>query len=405
MDARRAADRLESRVLEILHHDAVIVRTIPCLRIVRVGVKMLPQRSRRRFARRRRHGVMEHDIAVLLPAGEIGGAQHRRARLHCGEPARGLLRDGVTRDRGIDARDPLRRDAAGGGDDPALELVETRGLLAEKACGLFEAEPAGVDDEIVEVAVVQGRRPALSAAGGHAARPQPLELINAERAGLGRRRQRGAGGTSASVMRSINCQDAAGGIKSEQCSAVNAAPSAPPPRSTTRRQLHVKAIHMTGRTHEAGVATARLSPRQSARGAGAAALELIAEKGPAGFTFAEAARWAGVSPAAPYRHFRDRDDAARRGGAARLRAVQRALTAAWDEGRPDALVRASTAGPGLSRLRARASRPITPRCSRPALPLDADPGLRGRRRSRFRRAARRRRNVCAAMPPRAGRRR
>src|SRR3954470_13688387 len=48
-----------------------------------------------------------------------------------------------------------------------------------------------------------------------------------------------------------------------------------------------------------------------------AALDLIAKKGPAGFTFAEAARWAGVSPAAPYRHFRDRDellaDVARRG--------------------------------------------------------------------------------------------
>ena len=39
-----------------------------------------------------------------------------------------------------------------------------------------------------------------------------------------------------------------------------------------------------------------------------AALELIAQKGSAGFTFADAARWAGVSPAAPYRHFRDRDD-------------------------------------------------------------------------------------------------
>lgn len=38
-----------------------------------------------------------------------------------------------------------------------------------------------------------------------------------------------------------------------------------------------------------------------------AALALIAEKGPAGFSFAEAARAAGVSPAAPYRHFRDRD--------------------------------------------------------------------------------------------------
>ena len=35
-----------------------------------------------------------------------------------------------------------------------------------------------------------------------------------------------------------------------------------------------------------------------------AALELIAAKGPSGFTFAEAARSAGVSPAAPYRHFR-----------------------------------------------------------------------------------------------------
>ena len=48
-----------------------------------------------------------------------------------------------------------------------------------------------------------------------------------------------------------------------------------------------------------------------------AALELIAEKGPAGFSFAEAARAAGVSPAAPYRHFRDRDaliaEVARRG--------------------------------------------------------------------------------------------
>lgn len=47
------------------------------------------------------------------------------------------------------------------------------------------------------------------------------------------------------------------------------------------------------------------------------ALRLISEKGPAGFTFADAARAAGVSPAAPYRHFRDRDalmaDIAQRG--------------------------------------------------------------------------------------------
>jgi AcrR family transcriptional regulator len=67
-----------------------------------------------------------------------------------------------------------------------------------------------------------------------------------------------------------------------------------------------------------------------------AALELIAKKGPAGFTFAEAARWAGVSPAAPYRHFRDRDellvDVARRG----FDQFEVALARAWDDGRPDA---------------------------------------------------------------------
>src|SRR6202789_691390 len=66
-----------------------------------------------------------------------------------------------------------------------------------------------------------------------------------------------------------------------------------------------------------------------------AALRLIAEKGPAGFTFADAARLAGVSPAAPYRHFRDRDELlssiAQRG----FEQFESALTAAWDDGRPD----------------------------------------------------------------------
>jgi len=38
-----------------------------------------------------------------------------------------------------------------------------------------------------------------------------------------------------------------------------------------------------------------------------AALTLIGERGPAGFTYAEVARAAGVSPAAPYRHFPDRN--------------------------------------------------------------------------------------------------
>src|SRR5436190_7376175 len=66
-----------------------------------------------------------------------------------------------------------------------------------------------------------------------------------------------------------------------------------------------------------------------------AALDLIAQKGAAGFTFADAARMAGVSPAAPYRHFRDRDELlasiAQRG----FEQFEALLTAAWDDGRPD----------------------------------------------------------------------
>ncbi|MEM7436185.1 MAG: TetR/AcrR family transcriptional regulator [Myxococcota bacterium] len=66
-----------------------------------------------------------------------------------------------------------------------------------------------------------------------------------------------------------------------------------------------------------------------------AALELIVEKGPGGFTFADAARGAGVSPAAPYRHFRDRDalmaDIAKRG----FEALAEDLGAAAEAGDPN----------------------------------------------------------------------
>lgn len=68
-----------------------------------------------------------------------------------------------------------------------------------------------------------------------------------------------------------------------------------------------------------------------------AALDLIAQFGPAGFTFADVTRAVGVSPAAPYRHFRDRD--ALMAGIAR-RGFERFVTSlarAWNEGRPDPL--------------------------------------------------------------------
>jgi AcrR family transcriptional regulator len=68
-----------------------------------------------------------------------------------------------------------------------------------------------------------------------------------------------------------------------------------------------------------------------------AARTLIAERGPAGFSIAEIARAAGVSPAAPYRHFRDRNallaEVARRG----FDLFTADLARAWNNGRPDPL--------------------------------------------------------------------
>jgi len=75
-----------------------------------------------------------------------------------------------------------------------------------------------------------------------------------------------------------------------------------------------------------------------------AARELIKEKGPAGFTFADAARSAGVSAAAPYRHFRDREallaDVAREG----FQRFEAMLSTGWAGGKPDALTAFNNVG-------------------------------------------------------------
>jgi AcrR family transcriptional regulator len=68
-----------------------------------------------------------------------------------------------------------------------------------------------------------------------------------------------------------------------------------------------------------------------------ACLRLIAEKGPTGFTLSEAAREAGVTPAAVYRHFEGRDDliaeAARQG----FEMFADLLEHAWSKHQPSAL--------------------------------------------------------------------
>jgi len=75
-----------------------------------------------------------------------------------------------------------------------------------------------------------------------------------------------------------------------------------------------------------------------------AALDLIGQFGPAGFSFAEVTRAVGVSPAAPYRHFRDRDalmaEVARRG----FDKFAAQLSKAWDKGRPDPMTALKAVG-------------------------------------------------------------
>lgn len=106
-----------------------------------------------------------------------------------------------------------------------------------------------------------------------------------------------------------------------------------------------------------------------------AALDLIAEKGPAGFTFADAARSAGVSSAAPYRHYRDREallaDVARRG----FELFGERLARAWNEGKPDPY--ASFEGLGRAYLAfAREEPAYYSAMFEAGVPLSADPALR-----------------------------
>jgi AcrR family transcriptional regulator len=128
-----------------------------------------------------------------------------------------------------------------------------------------------------------------------------------------------------------------------------------------------------------------------------AALDLIAEKGPAGFTFADAARSAGVSSAAPYRHFRDREaliaDVARRG----FELFEAALSHAWSDGRPDPY----TAFENIGRAYLTFARNETAHYSamfEAGIPLDADPGLRDAANRAFEILRRASEVLCAPMP-------
>ena len=128
-----------------------------------------------------------------------------------------------------------------------------------------------------------------------------------------------------------------------------------------------------------------------------AALELIARKGTAGFTFAEAARFAGVSPAAPYRHFRDRDELMASVALRGFEQFEASLARAWDDGRPDVFLALDRLGKAYLEF-ARAEPAFYSAMFEAGVPAGANPPLReaGERAfSVLRKAAD---AICAAMP-------
>jgi AcrR family transcriptional regulator len=102
---------------------------------------------------------------------------------------------------------------------------------------------------------------------------------------------------------------------------------------------------------------------------------LIQQKGPHGFSFAEAARAAGVSAAAPYRHFRGLDellaDVARLG----FEKLEQALTAAWQDGRPEAFAAFERVGKAYLEF-ARSEPALYAAMFEAGLPPDLDADLR-----------------------------
>ncbi len=106
-----------------------------------------------------------------------------------------------------------------------------------------------------------------------------------------------------------------------------------------------------------------------------AALNLIAQKGAAGFTFADAARMAGVSPAAPYRHFRDRDELLANVALRGFALFEAALTRAWNDGQPNAFAAFERMGRAYLEF-ARTEPAYYSAMFEAGVPLDVNPELR-----------------------------
>jgi AcrR family transcriptional regulator len=129
-----------------------------------------------------------------------------------------------------------------------------------------------------------------------------------------------------------------------------------------------------------------------------AALELIAKKGAAGFTFAEAARFAGVSPAAPYRHFRDRDELMASVALRGFEQFAAVLAQAWEDGRPDAFVALDRLGRAYLEF-ARTQPAYYSAMFEAGVPVGVNPTLREASDRAFAVLRGAADKICAAVPP------
>jgi len=133
-----------------------------------------------------------------------------------------------------------------------------------------------------------------------------------------------------------------------------------------------------------------------------AALELIAKKGPAGFTFAEAARWAGVSPAAPYRHFRDRDELLANLALRGFERFATVLEQAWDNSRPQPFAALDRMGKAYLEF-ARSEPAYYSAMFEAGIPLATSPELRDAGERAFAVLRRAAETLCAQAPPQSAR--
>ncbi len=128
-----------------------------------------------------------------------------------------------------------------------------------------------------------------------------------------------------------------------------------------------------------------------------AALQFISERGPSGFAFADLARAAGVSPAAPYRHFRDRAavvaEIARRG----FETLASQLGHAWNDGRPDPVSAIEACGHAYLAF-ARAEPASYAAMFDTALPVNEEPNLKRAADAAFAVIRRASEAVCAGHP-------